>query len=202
MPRTRRRVCLEEGLRLNLTWLARRGFLRPGLISGPKFINWTHSYTGEEIASGEITALMQAGHNGWLHIKIGNFEQSINVVSQPRHFGGRQLYFECPSTHRRCLVLWMPPGAERFCSRHTWGRQVAYASQFTDGDGGAHLGKERIKSRLIADLDPAEWDLPPKPKWMRWRTYNRHVERFDAYEAILDYGCIKLAAKLLAKYPS
>jgi hypothetical protein len=22
-------------------------------------------------------------------------------------------------------------------------------------------------------------DLPPKPKWMRWATYNRYVERFD-----------------------
>jgi hypothetical protein len=34
-------------------------------------------------------------------------------------------------------------------------------------------------TRLIGDL-PDDWDLPPKPKWMRWRTYNRLVERFDA----------------------
>jgi hypothetical protein len=34
----------------------------------------------------------------------------------------------------------------------------------------AHIGQSKIKSRLIADLDPDEWDLPPKPKWMRWRT--------------------------------
>jgi hypothetical protein len=25
-----------------------------------------------------------------------------------------------------------------------------------------------------------------EPKWMRWRTYNRAVEKFDYYEAILD----------------
>jgi hypothetical protein len=50
---------------------------------------------------------------------------------------------------------------------------------------------------LIADLDPDECDLPPKPKWMRWRTYNKHVERFDAYEAILDSGVAELVAKLL-----
>ena len=54
----------------------------------------------------------------------------------------------------------------------------------------------RIKARLIADLDPDEWDLPPKPKWMRWSTYNRHVERYDAYEGILDRGIFELAAKL------
>jgi hypothetical protein len=56
--------------------------------------------------------------------------------------------------------------------------------------------KGKIKSRLIADLDPEEWELPPKPKWMRWKTYNRHEEKFDHYEAILDYGCAALAAKL------
>ena len=31
---------------------------------------------------------------------------------------------------------------------------------------------------------------------MRWRTYNRHVERYDAYEDILDRGTFALAAKL------
>ena len=60
-------------------------------------------------------------------------------------------------------------------------------------------GQAKIKSRLIADLDPDEWDLPPKPKGMRWRTYNRYVERYDAYEAILDYGIAELIAKFLSK---
>ena len=68
--------------------------------------------------------------------------------------------------------------------------------QFSDWTNRAHLGQARIKARLIADLDPDEWDLPPKPKWMRWRTYNRHVERYDAYEDILDQGISVLAAKL------
>ena len=98
--------------------------------------------------------------------------------------------------NRPVSVLWRPPGARTFRSRQAWGRQVAYRSQFSDPDNRAHPGKARIKARLIADLDPDEWDLPPKPKWMRWSTYNRHVERYDNYEAILDYGCAALAAKL------
>ena len=40
------------------------------------------------------------------------------------------------------------------------------------------------------------WDLPPKPKWMRWRTYNRYEKKFDAYEDILSYGILELLAKL------
>ena len=67
-------------------------------------------------------------------------------------------------------------------------------------DDRAHLGKAKIKSRLIGSLDPDDWDLPPKPKWMRWATYNRYVERFDAYEAILDEGTFELVAKFMGRH--
>jgi hypothetical protein len=60
---------------------------------------------------------------------------------------------------------------------------VAYASQFLDPDNRAHRGKAKIKARLIG-CDPEEWELPPKPKWMRWQAYNRYVERFEGYEEI------------------
>jgi hypothetical protein len=95
----------------------------------------------------------------------------------------------------RCSVLWRPPGATRFCSRQEWStRRVAYASQFQPPVDRAHRGKAKIKRRLID-----EWDLPPKPKRMRWRTYNRHVDRFDGYEEILERGIAQLMAKFLAK---
>jgi hypothetical protein len=106
------------------------------------------------------------------------------------------MYFVCPVTNRLAYVLWKPNGATRFCSRQTWGRQVAYQSQFNDATNRARGGQAKIKSRLIADLDPDEWDLPPKPKWMRWATYERYVKRHTHYQDILDYGCAALAAKL------
>ena len=59
--------------------------------------------------------------------------------------------------------------------------------------------RPKIKIRLIGECDPDEWELPPKPKWMRWRTYDRHVERFDKYEAILADGIVELMAKLLGR---
>lgn len=91
--------------------------------------------------------------------------------------------------------MWRPPDAIRFYSRQAWRRQVAYASQFLDPDNRAHRGKAKIKARLIADLDPDEWELPPKPKWMRWSTYNRLVEKFDSYEEVLGRGIAELMAK-------
>jgi hypothetical protein len=176
MPKPRQRVCLEHGLKLDLNKLLRQGLVRRGARSGPFLIRWSWTYTGEEIASGLITANMEGEYEGWLRIQIGELDQTIILVPRPRHFGGHQWYFVSPAMNRRCSVLWMPPGAHRFCSRETWKRQVAYASQFADPDNRAHLGQAKIKSRLIADLDPDEWDLPPKPKWMRWRTYDRLVQ--------------------------
>jgi hypothetical protein len=50
----------------------------------------------------------------------------------------------------------------------------------------AHRGKPRIKTRLIGTCDPDDWDLPLKPKWMRWATYRRLVDRFERYDEVVD----------------
>jgi hypothetical protein len=73
----------------------------------------------------------------------------------------------------------MPPGAKEFRSRQAWDGKVAYRSQFRSVYDRGHAGKTKIKARLIDDLDPDDRELPPKPKWMRWRTYNRLAERFE-----------------------
>jgi hypothetical protein len=83
---------------------------------------------------------------------------------------------------------------------HAWGeRKVAYRSQFLLVYDRGHTGQAKIKARLIGDLDPGDWDLPPKPKWMRWRTYNRLVERFDAYEDMTYPDGFALVAKLMRR---
>ena len=51
MPRPRQRVCLQDGLKLDLNQLTRNGFVRPG-ASG---ITWTRFYRGE-IANGIMSA--------------------------------------------------------------------------------------------------------------------------------------------------
>jgi hypothetical protein len=199
MPKPRRRTCLNQGLKLDLNALCRQGLVRPGSRSGPHGIRWSSDYWGE-VASGVITANMESKSEGWFRIQIGDLDQLITLIPRPRHFGGYQWYFICPAMNRDCSVIWLPPGANRFCSRQTWGRsQVAYATQFADPDNRAHIGQAKIKAKLIGDLDPDQWELPPKPKWMRWKTYNRYVERFDRYEAILEDGIEELLAKFFAE---
>jgi hypothetical protein len=191
MPRPRQRNCLEDGLKLDLDRLIRQGCVRPGAAFGPCPIHWTDDYFGEEIAIGLLSGHMQGERTGWLKIQIGNLDQRISLLTKTCHFGGRRWYFQCPVTQRCCSVLWMLPGAAWFCSRQAWGSQVAYKSQFASPQYRAQLGQAKIRSRLIDNLDPDEWDFPPKPKWMRWHTYQRNLQKFEAYEEVRDRGFLR-----------
>jgi hypothetical protein len=115
-----------------------------------------------------------------------DLDQRLELIAQPRYFGGQQWYFKCPVTHRKCSVVWLPPGANRFCSRQAWGKQVAYSTQFESKFDRAITARQKVKSRLIANLNPREWDLPPKPKWMRWNTYERLAGKYTAEQDKID----------------
>jgi hypothetical protein len=59
--------------------------------------------------------------------------------------------------------------------------------------------KSKINSKLceIGGFDPEEWDFPPKPKWMRQRTYERMEGRFNTQDDKLDRHIELAAARLL-----
>jgi hypothetical protein len=195
------RVKLENGFKLDLNRLARRGFIRPGASTGPVGISWTSSYWGHQ-GSALIWADMSGPIEGSFRIRFGQLDQRIILLRRRRHFGGGQWYFMCPVMNRRASVLWKPPGATRFCSRQTWGRQVAYQSQFLSPTDRVWLAKSKMNNRLCAagEFDPDDWDFPPKPKWMRWRTYERFERRYDMLEDVLDREIRSAAARLLATW--
>jgi hypothetical protein len=125
MPRPRQRVCLQDGLKLDLNRLARKGFIRFGRNIGVRGITWTHSYCGE-VASGTICADMSGPHEGWFSIQLGSLDQRIILVPRAPTFRRSAMVLHVPSQNRPVSVSWKPNGAVRFCSRQTWGRQVAY----------------------------------------------------------------------------
>ena len=85
MARPRQRVCLQDGLKLDLNRLAQNGFIKRGANNGSRGIRWTHSYWGE-IATGTISADMSGRDGGWFRIQLGSLDQRITLVSRPRHF--------------------------------------------------------------------------------------------------------------------
>jgi hypothetical protein len=189
MPRSRERLTLESGPVLNLAKIIPKGMGKPGA-----HIRSVWTFPSGEVV--RIEARLNVEH-GSLTLSFEGRQQSFSLASQARHFGGQQWYVSCPSTGRKVRVLFRPLGAPYFASRHAWGRRAAYASQFLDPVGRAWRKKAKIKARLIGDKDPDQWDLPPKPKRMRLRTYERWEARFDQAEDALDEHLCRVAARLL-----
>jgi hypothetical protein len=129
MSRWRQRVCLQDGLKLDLNRLAHRGFNRRGAKSGP-LESVELPLTGtRKLHSGVITADMSGTDEGWLRIQLGNLDQRMTLVAHQRHFGGRQWYFMCPVLNRAASVVWKPPG------------QVSFAAGTHGGGGRSHIDR-------------------------------------------------------------
>lgn len=184
MPRPRQRVRLEDGLKLDVNKLVRDGVLPRGSEPLTFGTSWTSNRQGV-IASAFSTIQKECDDQGFLRIiVVGKPQQRLELIACPRHFGGRQWYFRCPVTGKRCSVVWLPPGATRFCSRQAWGSRVAYSTQFESKFHRAITAREKVKDCLIGNLNRREWELPPKPKWMRWHTYDRLAEKYRFQDGI------------------
>ena len=86
--------------------------------------------------------------------------------------------------NRRASVLWMPPSARHFSRVHRPQEDgFPFPRNFSIPTIGRIAAKQKIKAKLIADLDSEEWELPPKPKSMRSRTYT--MDRVEQSESVL-----------------
>jgi hypothetical protein len=198
MARRRQRVRLQDGLKLDLNSLVRQRAVHPGSKRGST-IHWAYRDSNNAIASGRITADTTDGCRGWIRLELGDLDQWIELIALPRHYGGRQWYFLCPRTDRRASVLWKPPGARTFACRQAWGRQVAYGSQFQSTYHRASSAAQDIQRRLRKESHtPLVGDeLPPRPKGMHRRTYEKTVRRYEAYKTITDQDLIAALARMM-----
>jgi hypothetical protein len=201
MARPRKRVCLEDGFKLDLNRLVREHIVVSEAVTS-RTIFWQRSR--DLVGVAVITADLTNWACPIVRIRMRNLDQTIDLIAQRRHLGGFQLYFRCCILGLRSSVLWMPPGATRFCSRQAWGKEIAYRTQFVGRTERARIGRERARSRLGGDKDADNRLLPPsKPKWMRWQTYERHIDRYSRCDAVVlkdDAVCTaKFSAQLSAK---
>ena len=120
----------------------------------------------------------------------------VPLQTTPQRFGGVRWWFRCPRTGRRCTKLFLPLGGHQFWSRYAY--RLGYASQREDAAGRAQRQARKVSASL-GDADHWMGGPPPKPKWMRWRTYERKAARLDAYNAAYDVGFSASVARLLAR---
>jgi hypothetical protein len=101
----------------------------------------------------------------------------IRLVSTVPTYGGRRWWFLCPRAGRRTTKLFLPNGGWHFWSCQAYG--LGYACQRDDRFSRLQRRAAMLNRQLGGD-GWSSWDDPPtKPKWMRWRTYQRKYERWE-----------------------
>jgi hypothetical protein len=122
----------------------------------------------------------------------GKSTRPFGLSASPSRLVAIRWYFICPSSNRRCKVLYQPPGACRFRSRRGFRYKLQYQSQRSAPYHRYQRAATKLAKRVLRK-GPPEWqeqyedyEFPPKPPWMRWKTYNRLDEKAQAYEKAAD----------------
>ncbi len=167
-------------------------------------LRWTHHDDTDPWATVEYRLeLRSCGGLAWLCYDVdhdgrrtGPQEHRITMARTACPFGGLRWWWICPATGRWVRKLYLPNGGTRFLSRGPGAHKLAYASQRYGLMDRAHARCARLHRRLGADYHGLEGFWPPKPKRMRWRTYNAICARLDQEEHRLDAGLLRVLARL------
>ncbi len=100
---------------------------------------------------------------------------TVHLVTTEVGFGGRRQWFACPLAGRRCSTLYLPRGGQVFASVGAGAYRLAYGVTRIDPAERSWWRMARIARRLGDDA-PELHRPPAKPKWMRWRTYERLLD--------------------------
>ncbi len=155
---------VEAFLCLNVDQVRRRGFLAPGTAC-----LWTWTWTTGDKASIGLQALASAlrldfrvrsGGEDWRDVV-----QVVDLEHTPCHYGGTRPWFRCPRCGRRVAKLF---GGALFLCRKCHG--LAYRSQSETFSDRCFRRANKLRNRLGGE--PGVDRYVPKPKWMRWATYD------------------------------
>lgn len=120
----------------------------------------------------------------------------VNLLTTTPPWGGVRFWFLCPATGRRTQKLFLPRGGAKFLSRQ--GYKLGYATQRVGSLDRAHIARRRILAKL-GDPDCPRFQVPEKPRAMRWATYDRLLDQLIEREARIDATWTAGAERILAR---
>lgn len=120
----------------------------------------------------------------------------VNLATTAPPWGGVRFWFLCPATGRRTQKLYLPRGGANFLSRQAY--KLGYGVQRVGPLDRAHIARRRILAKL-GDPDCPRFQVPEKPKWMRWAAYDRLLGQLIEAEARIDATWMASAERILAR---
>jgi hypothetical protein len=164
----------EDYRALDVRYLARNGMLRPGYWGA---LQWKRK--GETVASIRLRADLDRVVLMYRHRSSGedwkDEEYPVGIARTPCNLGGSRDWFICPARGcgRRMAILF---GGGIFACRHCY--RLAYPSSREHASDRATRRADRLRERL--GWEPGILNGEGiKPKWMRWRTFERLSSRHN-----------------------
>ena len=193
------RPTTESGLTLNLSTLLRDRLFRSRCAWSGSIV-WTNTKTGERVGSISYEAhLGEDSGRVRLHYTTTRWDGEkhssdywVSLETTPQPFGGRRWWFICPRIGVRAAKLYLPNWAFTFASREAY--RLAYASQREPAHDRALRRAFKLRGKL--GVEGGVGDYVPKPKWMRWPTYDRKLEEIFAAEEVVDAHLLGFVQKL------
>jgi len=192
---------VEDGLRLDLADLMRKGVVRLGQANSGS-LAWTYVGTGEKRASiGYETKCFDyssASVRLTYNVNGTSMDYRIWLERTPCNFGGFRWWWLCPRSGQRVRVLCLPPGETMFVARAVY--RLPYESQRRSPIDGTHDRLRRLYRKLGGTYRYFEDPIPARPKGMHHRTYARlagaieHAER--SHDQIWLAGSLRLLGRL------
>lgn len=172
------RLKAEQSRRIDIRQWRKRGYLGAGHT-----FSW--SWTRGDESAGNIGVTVGSG-NMRLNYAIDGRDasQTITTTTTPCHYGGSRTWFTCPVCDDRAAVLYLRAG--RFACRRC--QRVSYSTQSGSESDRGHAQYHRLHA-LIEN---------GKPKWQRWKTFNRLEDRFERVSERANLSLMKLIQRLQA----
>lgn len=177
-PRGFRRESLDGRFAIDVRQWKREGLLVPRALFETSWGVSGRVLRGILVHVGDDEIILARDHPVGLGMRDARVR--IGLSYTPCHFGGRRVWFKCPSCEQRSAKLYdggSPDFACRKCCR------LPYRCQ---GETGAHRAGRRahkLRARLGASHDLAD-PVSHKPRGMHWRSFERLRVQSDRAEAM------------------
>lgn len=157
---------------IDLSWLKKNGYLTFG-SSGS--LTWSRAgqptgnirFQVEPLGFRVIYRTRPRGCETWTDVN-----ELIPFVHTATNFSGRRTWFQCPSCHRRCRIIY---GGSRFRCRRC--HNLVYESQYEPAFARSASMALKIREKL-GDRGGVADPFPEKPKGMHWKTYQRLERKY------------------------
>jgi hypothetical protein len=177
---------------------------RAGYLVGPQLGNWQWSYRDGSIASVLVTGgrdIVTLDYRVLRGEDWDSVNQRIPIRWTPCRFGGERPWFVCNvmangvDCGRHVARLYS--GGRLFACRHCY--RLGYAVQRGGSMDRVHHRLARLHRKLAAGYAGPDMSTPPKPKWMRWKTYSRITQQIEAGKEQLDAAFMTGAQRIFTR---